>query len=1493
MSYFCHVKLLKQFVSWTIWGIIAINLMLIGLSHFPTAQRYIGSKVADAVGSKLGTLVSVGRINPGFLNRIIVDDVLIYDQQRKEMIRVGRLTAKIDIAPLTEGKISISSAQLFGAHLKLYRKSYQDQPNFQFALDSLVSKDTTNQTPLDLRINSFILRNSSVSYDQMDQNRTDGVFNPAHLSLTDISANISLKKLTEDSLNINIKRFGLHEQSGLDITRVNLKLEAGRNHALLSDLLVEMPSSQLQIDTLTANYQLDENRLKPGSLSFYGKIENTGITLSDLRCFVPILKNYQRTINLNSAFNGTDQQFTVSELNIATIEKDVDINASGWIENWDRSPAWHLEMNHVNMSETSIDFLTKTFRQVPTELNRIGYLQMTGTFDRNLRGESSLLSKIQSGAGNIDVQLYMTSDRIFSGNMSTENLSLQQLLADDTFGEMAAILNLNGLLKENQKPDITVNGVVKQFDYRGYTYSDIALNGQYEQESISGAFSIDDPNLIAQLRGEITTDLFEKATDKAKIMRLQGEITHFAPGIVNLTDQWGDAVFAAHIDADFTAHNLNDAQGSIRLNNFSMSGSEKNQPYQYLLDNLTLTSGYDEGIHFLALKSDFADAELKGHFDYNTLLQSFVNAIGSKLPTLPGLPATTQNTDNNFNLRLLMSKADWLKHLFGIDLQLTQPMSIQTKVNARTREINMDGYFPAFIYDGTPYSDGSIRITSPLDTMKCDLSFTKLVDNGHHLKVDLHAGACDNHLTTSLRWNNNQTREEHMSGELNTVMQFRRNLENKPEAEIHVVPSHIILNNSTWNVASSDIRYYENHLTINNFSVHHGSQYIMIDGTASKRATDSLKVDINDVEVGYILDLVNFHSVEFSGRATGAAMASSLFGHFDAAANLKVEDFKFENGRMGLLQANVEWNKEKEQIDIHAIADDGPEAQTYINGYVSPTHETIDLNIEADGTYIDFMHNFTKSFISSITGHANGNARVAGTLDNINLTGQLVVDGEASVTPLNTTYTLQRDTVVMIPDDIRLLRLRVYDREGNVGYLSGGIHHQHLTHLSYDLSVETDNLLAYDFTDFGDASFYGTVYASGNVTIHGIDNEVVIDCNVTPLKNSVFVYNAANPDAIANQEFIEWETAGDNTSNVVREVKNNRATDTDIYLNFLINTTPDATLRLLMDANTKDYITLNGEGAIRATFHNKGSFDMFGTYTVDHGTYGITIQNIIKKNFTFNRGGTIVFGGDPYNAALNLQAVYTVNGVSLSDLNIGNSFTNNTIRVNCLMNIGGQPNAPQVNFDLEMPTVNADEQQMVRSVINGQQEMNQQVVYLLGIGRFYNQGSNNSNEQQSDQTSLAMQSFLSGTLSTQINTLLNQFIKNENWNFGANISTGNEGWHNAEYEGIINGRMLNNRLLFNGQFGYRDNATQANPSFIGDFDLQYLLYPNGNLALKVYNQTNDRYFTKSSLNTQGIGIIMKKDFNGLRDLFSSEKKKRKKQQQTELLRTDIKEEHSK
>ena len=784
-------------------------------------------------------------------------------------------------------------------------------------------------------------------------------------------------------------------------------------------------------------------------------------------------------------------------------------------------------------------------------------------------------------------------------------------------------------------------------------------------------------------------------------------------------------------------------------------------------------------------------------------------------------------------------------------------------------------------YDGNPYEDISVTAGTFGDTLSVNGKVKKVMGNGHKLDLDLLADAYDDILVTSIHWDNN--RRKPMTGTLNAETKFHRHENGKTDVDINVKPSQILVNDTAWNVLPANILYSNGDLAIDHFSIEHNRQHIRIDGKATKHSTDSITVDLQDVDVSYVLNLVNFHSVEFSGHMTGKAHVKSVFYEPDAYADLTVNNFRFEQGRLGKLFANVRWNKEEKQIDINAHADD-KDARTIITGYVSPAHNHIDLGITAENTNIEFLESFCGAFMNDIKGTANGKVRVHGPLNAINMTGQLVADGSALITPTNVTYNLVNDTIRFLPDNIVFRADTIRDRNGNIGIVNGALHHKNLSNLTYDISISTNNLLCYDTHGYGEDSFYGTAYGTGTCNIQGGNGRVDIDIDITPEENSFIEYNAASPEAISDQQFITWrdkgglaEAADDTTSNAgtattAEEDVLPADIPSDMRINFLVNMTPKATLRVLMDKNTNDYIALNGNGTLRASYFNKGSFDMFGTFLIDHGVYTLTIQNIIKKVFQFQQGGTIVFGGDPYDALLDLQAIYTVNGVPLSDLQLGNSFSSNNVRVDCLMNISGTPQSPHVDFNIDMPTVSDDAEQMVRTVINSEEEMNQQVVYLLGVGRFYIQGNNNSSNQgQPNQTSLAMQSLLSGTISQQINTILGSLVKNNNWTFGANISTGDEGFNNAEYEGLLSGRLLNNRLIINGQFGYRDNEN-ATTSFIGDFDINYLLLPNGNIALKVYNQTNDRYFTKSSLNTQGIGLILKKDFNSLMELFGFKRK---------------------
>ena len=61
--------------------------------------------------------------------------------------------------------------------------------------------------------------------------------------------------------------------------------------------------------------------------------------------------------------------------------------------------------------------------------------------------------------------------------------------------------------------------------------------------------------------------------------------------------------------------------------------------------------------------------------------------------------------------------------------------------------------------------------------------------------------------------------------------------------------------------------------------------------------------------------------------------------------------------------------------------------------------------------------------------------------------------------------------------------------------------------------------------------------------------------------------------------------------------------------------------------------------------------------------------------------------------------------------------------------------------------------------------------------------------------------------------------------------------------------------------------TNCRLCLVGDFEAEWLVNRSGDIRLKAYNETNDRYYTRTNLTTQGIGIIFKKDFNKWSELL--------------------------
>ena len=1434
------MKKFKHICNGIIWTLIVLYLLLIVLLHLPSVQTFLGKEVAEALADKFGTKVEVGKVNLGFFNRIIIDDVMMYDQQGDSLIYASRLSAKIDYMAATQGKISVSSAQIFGLRANLYRQTAKSPANFQFVLDSLASKDTTQHKPLDLHIGSLIIRRGAIAYNQRDVAPRSGVFSPQHIRVSELSSHILLNHVTDNSIDLLLKKLSFKDESGFKLQSLHFKLQADRQKATLKEFRLLMPRSELVLDDLKATYRFEGKRFIPESLRFKGGIQQSKITFADVASLVPALRHFDDAVFVSSRFSGTAKSISVPSLNLRTGSGSINLQARGSYSHASSHPAWNADIANLNLSPAGVEFLAENLGskvKIPKEIQRLGTIHLTG----KAKGYEKVLSakgNIETDAGNISLQAIKNDDRI-KASVDTRGVNLGRILDNRKLGTVVAKIDAHGTMKH-----IFAKGNIARFDYGNYDFHNIEIDGDYDMKTLRGTASIADPNVNLSVKGDYQLG--------SRLYALDAAINHLRPTVL---------------------------------------GMKMHDP-SYSLDNISISANNKGKEGHLDIEAPFVSLYARGQYDLTTIYGSIMRLVADKLPTIPGISKHAAKGYNDFTLQANITSAEVLQRMFGLPLSLNLPVHINGNISDAEKNVNLYINAPNFSWDGSAFHDANIELNTIGDSLRMEARISQGLPYEKAPVYRLRAAAADNNLSTLLYYAN-QSSKLPITGKIDARTQFFTSDNGATGVHVTVNPSEIMLGEKKWLLNPADIIYRKNELTVDMLNFSHGDQHIIINGKATPQATDSIVADLKDVDVAYILNLVNFHSVDFAGKASGKAVVKSIFQTPEAYANLDVKDFVFENGPLGTLHAKAAYDNQEGQINIDATAEDGPEHLTVINGYVSPKRNYIDLGIEAHNTSLKFMENFCGSFLNNVEAWCKGKLNVVGDLKNINLVGDVVAHGRMHMKQLGTDYTFNHLRAHAIPDDIQFEGDSIYDshyngKHSHFALIRGGIHHKHLTRLSYDLDIDANNFLGFDTHEFGDDTFYGTVFATGTVGIHGKSGETIIDIDATPEPHSIFVYNVASPDAISAGSFIHWNDA---TPYIYRpyspdsdkDKKKDSSSDfsSDMRINFLVNTNPNLTLKLMMDDQTGDYITLNGNGVIRANYYNKGGLDMFGNYVVDHGQYKLTIQNIIKKDFDFQPGGTIAFGGDPYNAPLNLQAKYTVNGVPLSDLSIGRSFSSNNIRVDCLMDITGTPGAPKVDFSMDLPTVNSDAKQMIYSVINSQEEMNQQVLYLLGIGRFYTQTKNNQTSEdasQQSQTSLAMQSLLSGTISQQINNVLSSFVNSSNWNFGANISTGNEGFNNAEYEGILSGRLLNNRLLFNGQFGYRDNAN-ATQSFIGDFDLRYLIFPNGNLSIHVYNQTNDRYFTRNSLNTQGVGLIMKKDFFNLRDLLGIKKKSKDKEKE--------------
>ncbi len=1441
---------LKVIIRWTIGIVIAVYLILALSINIHAVQVLIADTVASVLSKELGTRVEIGRIQLGFNGRIIIDDIIMDDQNGVTMLRVSRMGTKVNLWELLESRIRLGNVQLFGMRAELYQETASDAPNFQFVVDALTSEDSTKTTQIDLYIGQILVRRTNVRWEQKWKEEKPGILNVAHLSLENLNATAELNALTDDTLNFELKRLDVTEgMSGLCIKSLNFDVVANRQMVEVTDFCLSLPNSSLEAKELSSTFGVDGKTLSDFSVEMDGHIES-----GDIKAFSPVLAAVDDKIDFSLRAIGSQDRLSIDELKVSDTMLEADINLDGTILNLnDGLEKAVVEVNILNSSINPQGF--SQIADIPI-LDEVGEIGLYGLLELE-KDKASAEVCLATRHGDVEVNGTLAGDSNYDINVRTDAFQLSELTDTIPLGMVSLNTAVQGKLGDN----IGIKGEVSQLEYNGYCYKNIEVDGNIIGNCYEGSVSVGDENLCLKGCGKV--DL------SRNIYALNAEVRNFEPNKLHLTERFPDTRFSGQLIADVKGNVGESAEGYVYLNGFEMQTSEMD----YKPGDIHVTATHDDEEQLFTVISPFLEAQIEGKYKPINLLGDIKHLLGLHAPTLIGSSPAQEGNGEYCTFLVRVYDMRPLRQLAGIDIEMEHTAVLEGSMDMEASTIGLTARTPHLRYGKEDIKDISLRIEGYEKTFLSSLRLRRRT-KGTYVDFGFEATGLENYLTTKFFWDNNNAPA--LKGDINILLTFDKDEQDRYYTEGRIQPSDIVMGDSVWHVQPGAFSYCNGVLDVDGFSIANDRHYLAINGHISNEETDTLHASLQNINLDNIFSLINFHAVEFGGEASGDVYAHSLFSKPNVDFNFHVPHFSINDSALGELDMNLNWGRREYSIYLDGIISSGRGGgHSRVSGYVTPKKDVayhgLDLSIEADTLNICFLNKYIKSVFNDMQGESSGYVHLFGPFKKLNVEGGLLVHkGSIGIPYLGVRYYVVNDSVKLTPNNFYFPDANLFDpqyEEGKNGHrakLNGHLTHSNFSNFTYDINIRGDNLLAYNFRDFGDLTFCGTVLATGDVSINGGQGQTNIDIKAQPQQGTAITYDFTSPDKVEQAQFVTYIDRG--APEYSQETVSKSADvvpENDVRLNFDLNLDNSSTINLLMDAKSGDMITVNGWGHILARYYNKGSMQMFGTYHIEKGTYNLSLQEIIHKNFDLQNGGTIVFTGEPLNADLDIQASHTVSGVSLNDISARSTFSNTSARVNCLMNITGKASQPYVTFDFDILNVNEDEKQMVRSLISTEEERNMQVIYLLGIGRFYTYDYSNTTQSQS---STAVNSLLSSTLSGQLNQMLSNMINNSNWNFGANVNTGTTGWSDLDVEGMLQGSLLNDRLLINGNFGYRDNPINSS-NFIGDFNAQYHLTRSGSVSLKAYNETNDRYFTKTSLTTQGIGVLLKKDFSTMRDLF--------------------------
>lgn len=1461
--------------------VAAVYLLIYILLSVPALQNKLRIVVQREVSAFIGGEVSIGALTIKPFNEVVISGLEVRDRSGSPCLKVETVGAGINIWRLiTGGGIELSYGEIIGLDASLSQEEKGGPLNIGFIIDAFSPKDREKPSAqFSLNLRNVVLRRCQLSFDKnwippiKDEDRLD--FN--HIRVTDLRADITFPHIGNDGVDVDMRRLSFKAEGGLDVEKIAFRANVSDKELSVRDLIVALPETELHPSDIFLTFDGLKNiaaALSEGSHRIV--MADNKVSLPDFGWLMPGLRGMPNNLVLNLDVSGNSRDVHLSRLDIEG-GKDLLLELSGELRGLQTSgePAFSADNLRLIMSRELvgqvISLLPGLSAKAASAIRNCGdvFISATGRGDLS-DGDYETDCEVSLSCGSVFLSAVASGFKggsgVLRGELTVENLNGGALLSYPSLGNVGADILFDATVR-GKDIDGELNAYLSGFEYNGTEYGGVALEMTKDSDNVSGHLAVS--NEMADLRADVMLNV-SKDNPWANI---QCDVDRVVPSLLTPLPKYGGYLLSTSLSADLSGTNIDNVTGEIRLTDTSFMSPEGNG---LNLDKFVVTCASEEDGHrVISLSNDWFDGEVEGDFRIAEIPAQLQDMLSNAIPSLVSPSSRHVMSGSDVEFALMFHPVNDVPEFFNLPFRFLVPVSVEGSVLAADSTASLAVDVP-YIQQGRNKLVRDTRLSLSLDggsgTFEMDGASTFPAKKGE-VAVDFRVWGHDDNVLSDIGWHSPSNSSFKGLLSLGAHL-WRGELTSRPEVEVEVSPSTFDMGAARWNIDKGTIRYGDGNLTVKGVRLWHDDQFVEIEGTASASASDSISVRLADIDVDYIFDILKINYVTFGGIATGEVKGRGVLGPDPLAETerLSIRDLSYNGAVLGDGEMYSRWDHSGKKVAIRAdVAKDG-RRRALIDGGVWVTRDSLSFDIEADKVPVDFLQPFMGAFSSDVKGRASGHAKLFGTFSDIDLTGKLYADSLSMKLDYTNTYYHGSDSVFLYPGHISIPSFRLYDRDGHSALLSGELKHRYFHDPSFTFRIsDARRLLCYDTNAKMNPDWYGTLYGDGSAVVRGWPGTVAVSVDMTIVGKSAFTFVLNDTQAAEDYQFLTFsdrrkeeaermrrDTVPDPLSAFRKKIETASDVPSRFGIDIRASVTPSALMTLVMDPVAGDKILARGSGAVQVDYEtDSDEMQMFGKYTLDEGSYNFSLQDLILRDFTIRPGSTISFNGDPLDAHLDIAASYRVN-TNLSDLDKSFSTDRDLARTNvpvdAILMVNGDMQHPEISFDIELPTLTQDVERKVKSIISTDDMMSRQIIYLLALNRFYTPEYMGASGNGGELAAVA-----STTLSSQLSNMIGQLT--DKFTLSPSFRSDKGDFSDLEVDVALSSRLLNNRLLVNGNFGYRDRST-SQTTFVGDFDIEYLLSRGGNLRLKAYNHFNDQnYYLRQALTTQGIGVVYRRDFD--------------------------------